>query len=67
MALSDTALKLLSAAALRDDRLVKYPPKLPAAARNSVIRSLLKQGLVEEVRVQEAHRDMAWRRNAGGD
>ena len=67
MALSDTALKLLSAAALRDDRLVKCPAKLPAAARNSVIRRLLKQGLVEEVPVQEARHAMAWRRNAGGD
>ena len=40
--LSDTALVLLNKAATRDDRLVEPPNHLPAAARNAVVRSLLK-------------------------
>jgi hypothetical protein len=48
--LSDTALVLLGKAAERDDRLAIVPPKLPAAARNAVGRSLLRQGLLEVAR-----------------
>lgn len=49
MPLSDTALTILNAAAQRDDRIAELPTKLPSAARNAVARSLLKQGLLEEV------------------
>ena len=41
MPLSDTALMILNAAAQRDDRIAELPPKLPAAARNAVARSLI--------------------------
>ncbi len=46
--LSDTARGMLTLAATREDRLVR-PPTLPAAARLQVVRSLLNNGLVEEV------------------
>jgi hypothetical protein len=46
--LSDTARAMLTLAATREDRLVR-PPTLPAAARSQVVRSLLNNGLVEEV------------------
>ncbi len=58
--LSDTALVLLNKAATRDDRLVEPPNHLPAAARNAVVRSLLKQGLLIEDAV-ELHHPLAWR------
>jgi hypothetical protein len=47
--LSNTALTILNAAARRDDRVAELPSSLPAAARNAVARSLLKQWLVEQV------------------
>jgi hypothetical protein len=58
--LSDTALVLLNKAATRDDRLAEPPNHLPAAARNAVVRSLLKQGLLIEDAVELNH-SMAWR------
>ena len=58
--LSDTALVLLNKAATRDDRLAEPPTHLPAAARNAVVRSLLKQGLLIEDAVALNH-PMAWR------
>jgi len=58
--LSDTALVLLNKAAARDDRLVEPPNHLPAAARNAVVRSLLKQGLLIEDAVELNH-PLAWR------
>jgi hypothetical protein len=58
--LSDTALVLLNKAATRDDRLAEPPNHLPAAARNAVVRSLLKQGLLIEDAVELNH-PMAWR------
>jgi hypothetical protein len=44
--LSDTASVLLGKAAERHDRLAIVPPKLPAAARNAVARSLIMRGLL---------------------
>ena len=58
--LSDTALVLLNTAATRDDRLAEPPNHLPAAARNAVVRSLLKQGLLIEDAVELNH-PLAWR------
>jgi hypothetical protein len=58
--LSDTALVLLNKAATRDDRLVEPPNHLPAAARNAVVRSMIKQGLLIEDAVALKH-PMAWR------
>jgi hypothetical protein len=46
--ISDTGRAMLTLAITREDRLVR-PPTLPAAARLQVVRSLLNNGLVEEV------------------
>ncbi len=46
--ISDTARTMLTLAATREDRLV-CPPTFPAAARLQVVRSLLNNGVVEEV------------------
>ncbi len=59
MAPSETAQKMLSAAAQRPDGQFEFPPKLPAAARDAVIRSLLKQDLVIEVAASAEQRSMA--------
>jgi hypothetical protein len=65
MVLSETAQKLLSADAQRPDRLIEFPPKFPAAARNAVIRSLLKRNLAAEVAASAEQRSMAWRQHEG--
>ena len=48
MALSDTALRVLTEAGQNPLRLATPPKHLPAAACNAVLRSLLKGGYVEE-------------------
>ena len=62
--LSDTARAMLTLAATREDRLVR-PPTLPAAARLQVVRSLLNNGLVEEVPAPIEDAAYTWR--AGDD
>ncbi|MEO3475996.1 DUF3489 domain-containing protein [Roseomonas sp. CAU 1739] len=46
--LSDTQRVILSQASQREDRLALPPQRLPAAARQTVAKSLLKQGLVSD-------------------
>lgn len=48
MPISDTARIVLTGAAARDDHLAVFHKKLPTAARNKVIDSLLRQRLLEE-------------------
>ncbi len=48
MKLSDTQRIILSQASQRDDRLAIPPERLPAAARQTVAKSLIKQGLVSD-------------------
>lgn len=64
--LSETQLVVLNAACQREDRAV-YPLmiKLPAGALQKVLSSLLKKGLVEEVRAKRE--DEVWRENKDGD
>lgn len=47
--LSDTQRVILSRAAQHDTELATPPAKLPAAARQAVLRSLIGKGLLEEV------------------
>jgi len=47
--ISDTARAMLIAAAERADHIAVPPDRLPIAARRSVVQSLLKAGLIEEV------------------
>ena len=48
MKLSDTQRIILSQASQRDDRLAVPPERLPAAARQTVAKSLMKQGLASD-------------------
>lgn len=58
--LSDTQRIILSRASQRDDRLAVPPERLPAAARQTVAKSLLKQGLVSEEPVSANNARGAW-------
>jgi hypothetical protein len=57
--LSDTQAKILTAAGEHEAQLVKAPQGLPAAARNAVLRSMLKSGLLEEVAAPDEYRGLA--------
>ncbi|WP_426954141.1 hypothetical protein [Muricoccus radiodurans] len=61
MTLSHTQSLLLSRASQNPMGLAKAPDHLPAAARNAVVRSLLKTGLLEEITAPAEHRALAWR------
>ena len=58
--LSDTARAMLTLASTREDHLVR-PPQLPAAATRQVVRSLLNNGLVEEVPAPIEDAGYVWR------
>jgi hypothetical protein len=47
--LSPTQAQILSAAVKHPTRMAEAPPNLPAAARNAVLQSMLRGGLLEEV------------------
>jgi hypothetical protein len=57
--LSDTQRIILSQASQRDDRLALPPDRLPAAARQTVAKALLKQGLVSGEQAGTANAE-AW-------
>ena len=63
--ISDTARAMLTLAASREDRLVLRLPTLPAAARLQVVRSLLNNGLVEEVPAPTDDPAYIWREADG--
>jgi hypothetical protein len=60
MKLSDTQRILLSQASQRDDRLAIPPERLPAAARQTVAKSLIKQGLVSDEHASAYNARDAW-------
>ncbi|WP_426960155.1 DUF3489 domain-containing protein [Muricoccus radiodurans] len=64
--LSDTQSLLLSQASQHPHGLMKAPDHLPAAARNAVVRSLLKAGMLEEIAAPTEHHDLGWRQNEDG-
>src|SRR4051812_20021797 len=59
--LSETAHALLTAAAARDDHLIR-PPQLPGAAARQVVRSLLNAGFAEEISAPIDDFGFAWRK-----
>src|SRR5688500_2629973 len=61
MALSDTALRVLTEAGQHPLRLATPPKHLPAAACNAVLRSLLKGGYVEECPAPLEYIGLGWR------
>ena len=65
MALSDTALRVLTEASQHPLRLATPPKQLPAAACNAVLRSLLKGGYVEECPAPVEYIGLGWRQLDG--
>jgi hypothetical protein len=66
MKLSDTQLVILSAAAKHEMGLARAPNGLPAAARNAVFRSLIKNNLLTEINAPPEHVGLAWRQDEDG-
>jgi hypothetical protein len=64
--LSDTARVILSRACQHPERLTEPPRHLPGAARDAVVRSLLKQGLREQVPCPREHLALPWRQDEDG-
>ncbi|WP_198370269.1 DUF3489 domain-containing protein [Roseomonas rosulenta] len=60
MKLSDTQRIILSQASQRDDRLAIPPERLPAAARQTVAKALIKQGLVSDEHASATDARDAW-------
>jgi hypothetical protein len=66
MKLSDTQRVILSAAAQHEMGLARAPKTLPAAARNAVFRSLIKNNLLIEINVPREHVGLGWRQDDDG-
>ncbi len=64
--LSDTQSIILSQASQHEALLAVVPPNLPAAARQAVFRSMLKNLLLEELPAPAEHRDLGWRQDDDG-
>jgi hypothetical protein len=64
--LSDTQRVILSAASQHEMRLAKAPKTLPAAARNAVFRSLLRDNLLTEINAPREHVGLGWRQDDDG-
>ena len=66
MTLSDTARVVLSAAAQHEMGLARAPKTLPAAARNAVFKSLIKNNLLTEINAPREHVGLGWRQDDDG-
>ena len=64
--LSDTQCVILSAAAQHEMGLARAPKTLPAAARNAVFRSLIKNNLLTEIDAPREHVGLGWRQDEDG-
>ena len=64
--LSDTQRVILSAAAQHEMGLARAPKTLPAAARNAVFRSLIKNNLLTEINAPREHVGLGWRQDEDG-
>jgi len=64
--LSDTQRVILSAAAQQEMGLARAPKTLPAAARNAVFRSLLKNNLLTEINAPREYVGLGWRQDEDG-
>jgi hypothetical protein len=65
MALSDTAIRVLSEAAQHPLRLATPPNKLPAVAARAVLNNMLKQGYVEQCKAPEGFAGFCWHQQDG--
>ncbi|WP_027286088.1 DUF3489 domain-containing protein [Rubritepida flocculans] len=66
MKLTDTQRVILSAAAQHEMGLARAPKTLPAAARNAVFRSLIKNNLLTEINAPREHVGLGWRQDEDG-
>jgi len=64
--LSDTQRVILSTAAQHEMGLARPPISLPAAARNAVFRSLIKNNLLTEINAPREHVALGWRQDEDG-
>jgi len=64
--LSDTQRVILSAAAQHEMGLARAPKSLPAAARNAVFRSLIKNNLLTEINAARDYVGLGWRQDEDG-
>jgi hypothetical protein len=64
--LSDTQRVILSAAAQHEMGLARAPKTLPAAARNAVFRSLIKNSLLTEINAPRDFVGLGWRQDEDG-
>jgi DNA-binding CsgD family transcriptional regulator len=64
--LSDTQAVILSTAAQHEMGLARAPKNLPAAARNAVFRSLIKNNLLTEINAPREHVGLGWRQDDDG-
>ena len=64
--LSDSQRVILSAAAQHEMGLARAPKTLPAAARNAVLRSLIKASLLTEINAPREHVGLGWRQDEDG-
>ncbi len=64
--LSDTQRVILSAAAQHEMGLARAPKTLPAAARNAVFRSLIKNNLLTEINAPQDYVGLGWRQDDDG-
>jgi hypothetical protein len=64
--LSDSQRVILSAAAQHEMGLARAPKTLPAAARNAVFRSLIKNDLLTEINAPREHVGLGWRQDEDG-
>ncbi|WPB83134.1 DUF3489 domain-containing protein [Sediminicoccus rosea] len=64
--LSDTQRVILSAAAQHEMGLARAPKALPAAARNAVFRSLIKNNLLTEINAPRDFVGLGWRQDEEG-
>jgi hypothetical protein len=64
--LSDSQRVILSAAAQHEMGLARPPKTLPAAARNAVFRSLIKNNLLTEINAPREHVGLGWRQDEDG-
>jgi len=66
MSLSDTQRMILSDAAQHEMGLARAPKTLPAAARNAVFRSLIKNNLLTEINATPEYVRLGWRQDDDG-
>jgi hypothetical protein len=66
MITSDAQRQILAAAAQHEAQLATAPHRLPTAARNAVFRSMIKSGLLAEIRAPQEYIGLGWRQGEAG-